>query len=426
MARRRAGFILELPEPYELGAEGLDVYRNFVLPSTVGQRVWVRAWELDPGAPQVVHHAILSVDRGGWAAAQDAADPGPGFTAMDLRGGASPGGFYLVWAPGTTPGTGADTNAAWNLDPTTSLILQVHLQPSGKPESVRPRVGLYLTAEPPSRQGLTLRVGDEPIDIAPGQTDFEMRDQISLAADATLTSVFPHAHYLARSVQSQAHLPDGSTRWLLDIDDWDFAWQDQYRYADGGIELPAGTVIDLVIRYDNSADNPRNPHSPPQRVVTGPNSTDEMGNLTFELLAHDQPGLLSLREGKYRRALKFDGSADGHYNLANTLRDLGRLEDAEAEYRAALVAEPSHPWSLHNLALLLMKLRRFDDAVAVAQREIAVAPTSAAAHNNLGNALRGAERPADAAVEFRAALALDPNFEMARNNLRAMGLPERE
>lgn len=412
--------IVALPEPYELGAEGLDVYRNFVLPSPVSQRVWVRAWELDPGSPQVVHHAILSVDRGGWARAEDEADPGPGFEAMDVRGGQSPGGSYLVWAPGTTPSDGGE-ELAWSLSPSTSLILQLHLQPSGKPESVAPRVGLYLSEHPPTRRGLTMRVGDNPIDIPAGEAAYVLTDRVELPAAASLRSVFPHAHYLARSFESRAQLPDGTTRWLLRIDDWDFAWQDQYRYR-APVELPAGTVIDLRITYDNSAQNPRNPHDPPQRVRTGPNSTDEMGNLTFEVMASDQAGFLALREAKYRRALGFDGSATAHYNLANVLRDQGRLDEAVAEYRAALATDPGHLWSLHNLSMLLQQAGQFSEAVALAQREVEVTPESAAAYNNLGNALRGSEQRDQAVAAFRRALELDPDFELARNNLRILGV----
>ncbi|MFV8756823.1 tetratricopeptide repeat protein [Nannocystaceae bacterium ST9] len=411
--------VIAVPEPYDLAAEGLDVYRNFVVASPVDHRVWVRAWALDPGNPKVVHHAILSVDREGWARGEDEATPGPGFEAMDLRGGQSPGGFYLVWAPGTTP-TLAGSDAAWALDPGMDLILQLHLQPSGKPESVAPRIGLYLGDRPPSRPGLTLRLGDRPIDIPAGEREYEIRDRLVLPADATFLSVFPHAHFLGRSVECRARLPEGGERWLLHIDDWDFAWQDQYRYATP-LELPAGTVIDLRITWDNSAENPRNPSSPPVRVRTGPNSTDEMGNVTFEIQPHDPRGMLALREVKYRRALELDDTALGHYNLANVERDLGEFDEAEAEYREALADDPEHLWSLHNLSMLLQQRGRASEAVPLAEREVEVAPDSAAAYNNLGNALRGAGRDADALLAFRHALELDPEFELARNNLRILG-----
>lgn len=409
--------IVALPEAYTLGAEGIDRYHNFVIAAPLERKVWVRAWELDPGNPRVVHHAILSVDRSGWARAQDEAAPGLGFEAMELGGAQSPDGAYLVWVPGSESEA---QGMMWSLGPGTDLVLQLHLQPSGKLESVQPRIGLHFSERPPPRTGLTLRVGDNPIDIAPGVADYALHDTLELAADATFVSVFPHAHYLARSVEIEATLPSGDRRWLLRIADWDFAWQDQYRFREP-LELPAGTRIELRITYDNSAQNPRNPSSPPRRVVSGPASTDEMGNATFEVQPHDQAGLLALRESKYRRELRFGSTAARHYNLANVLRDRGELDAAEAEYRAALLDEPTHAVSLHNLSMLLQRDARFDEAIELARRQVETTRTPASL-NNLGNALRSGGRNDEAITVFRDALAIDPTYELALNNLRALGV----
>jgi hypothetical protein len=84
-----------------------------------------------------------------------------------------------------------------------------------------------------------------------------------------------------------AHLPDGSTRGLLWIKNWDFSWQDSYFYKTP-FSLPKGTVIDTTIVYDNSDGNPRNPHHPAVDVRWGQQSFDEMGTLT--LLVASPPG----------------------------------------------------------------------------------------------------------------------------------------
>jgi hypothetical protein len=55
-----------------------------------------------------------------------------------------------------------------------------------------------------------------------------------------------------------ATLPDGSNKAIFWIRDWDFKWQDFYTYKEPFL-LPKGTRIEAVLRYDNSADNPRNP-----------------------------------------------------------------------------------------------------------------------------------------------------------------------
>ena len=42
------------------------------------------------------------------------------------------------------------------------------------------------------------------------------------------------------------------------------------------------------IIYDNSADNPENPYSPPQRIKWGRESNDEMGAVTVQVIANDE------------------------------------------------------------------------------------------------------------------------------------------
>jgi hypothetical protein len=82
-------------------------------------------------------------------------------------------------------------------------------------------------------------------------------------------------HLLGRAMTVTARLPDGSTRSLLRIDDWDFDWQLRYEYA-RPVSLPAGTRIEAECVYDNSAGNPANPSKPPRVVTSGFETTDEM------------------------------------------------------------------------------------------------------------------------------------------------------
>jgi len=81
-----------------------------------------------------------------------------------------------------------------------------------------------------------------------------------------------------------AKLPDGTTKSLLHIANWDFNWQDEYEFV-RPIVLPRGTTVSMRSRTDNSAGNPHNPHSPPVRVRWGAAATDEMSELLLQLLA---------------------------------------------------------------------------------------------------------------------------------------------
>jgi hypothetical protein len=92
-----------------------------------------------------------------------------------------------------------------------------------------------------------------------------------MKVDMRAISVTAHAHYLGKEINATATFPDGSSKPLLWIKDWDFNWHDQYAFKDP-VLLPKGTKIDVRITYDNSADNPQNPSNPPRRVQWGEES----------------------------------------------------------------------------------------------------------------------------------------------------------
>jgi len=123
-----------------------------------------------------------------------------------------------------------------------------------------------------------------------------------------------------------ATLPDGSERILLDIPDWDLNWQDTYHFASEVI-LPAGTVLHARITYDNSEDNPNNPHSPPRRVKWGRESTDEMGSITLGGVVLEE-GAASLRQATRRQG------AETLLALAREFRESGRGERLARVVRA--------------------------------------------------------------------------------------------
>jgi hypothetical protein len=80
-----------------------------------------------------------------------------------------------------------------------------------------------------------------------------------------------------------ATLPDGTTQPLIWIKDWDFNWQNAYRYRTP-LDLPKGTRIDLVYTFDNSENNPHNPIHPPVRIHWGEETKDEMALVFLTVL----------------------------------------------------------------------------------------------------------------------------------------------
>jgi hypothetical protein len=407
--------IVKLPA-YALHAEGKDVYRNFVVPSPVSTLRYVKAWEFRPGS-RAIHHAIVNVDRLGLARQRDAEDPEPGFEGMDIGNVQSADGFYLVWAPGNVP-TPPDPSRAWRLDEHTDLVVQLHLQPRGKEETVEPSIGLYFSDRPPTEQLFVLRVGDPPIDIPPSEKRYAIHTEYALPADVDVVNVFPHAHYLAKTMRSWATLPDGSTKELLAIDAWDFNWQDSYTYAEP-VALPAGTTISMEITYDNSEDNVRNPSHPPKRVRTGERSTDEMGNMTFEVLPRDARGLRRLRLSNYERLLGGADTARNQYNLANALADDARTDEAIAHYRRAIAEDPALAPAHFNLGNLLMARGSLEEAIAELRAAVRAKPDFASADVNLGHALEAKGDGSGAMAAYREAVAIDARSSIAHASLGA-------
>jgi hypothetical protein len=374
--------VITLPA-YPLAAAGADDYRNFVVRAPVTTTRWVAAWELRPNG-RTIHHAIINVDRNGLLRKRDGSDGKPGFSGMEALDAQSPDGFYLVWTPGQAP-TPPVAGQAWRIDGETDLIVQLHLRPTGKPETVQPSVALYFTDTAPTVPRMTMRIGDLPIDIAPGAT-FTMRDAVTLPVDVELLAMFPHLHYLGRTVRVRAKLPaDNAERALLDIEDWDPAWQDKYVLATP-LRLPAGTTLSMELGYDNSGNNPRNPHAPPVRVRTGERTVDEMGNVTFELRLGGERDKVAMRETKYRREIERGGGARAWYNLGNTLGEEGRFGEAIDAFRRAVALAPSLMPAHANLGRALFVSGDVDGAIGAYEAALALDPQNARVRKMLDEA----------------------------------------
>lgn len=270
--------VVRMPEPYEIHSEGPDVYQNFVIPIPNDRVRYVRAMEFRPGNPRVVHHAFLAIDETKESSRVDSKEEGPGFGGMHLPSSALvPDGQFFSWQPGKVPMGGPDQRA-WRLGTNSWLVVQLHLQTTGKAETVQSEVGFYFSDTPATDITFKLGLSSYDLDIAPGVTNFLAEDAFVLPVDVELLAILPHAHYVARVMQGVATLPDGSNVWLINIPRWDFNWQGEYWYRDP-IQLPAGTRIGLRFFYDNSTNNAANPSSPPRPVSYGLQSTDEMAEL---------------------------------------------------------------------------------------------------------------------------------------------------
>ena len=118
-----------------------------------------------------------------------------------------------------------------------------------------------------------------------------------------------------------AVLMDGTRKDILKIPSWDFNWQERYYFKEP-VRLAKGTRIEVEIVYDNSAQNPNNPNSPPKRVRFGQQSTDEMGSMSIEIVPsreRDFPDFANAVQQHLQRSI-----VDGLGNLPGRGRGLRR------------------------------------------------------------------------------------------------------
>ena len=422
--------VLSLPQAYTLAAGGADVFRNFVIPVPALSTRYVRAIEFRADNPKAIHHASLGVDRARLSRKLDRLDPTPGFASMPDDEVPT----VFGWSPGKVPSMDA-ADTAWTLEPGSDLVLQLHLLPGTAPERIQPTVGLFFTEQPPTRQPLTVKLESKAIDIPAGRSEHVVEDSYVLPADIDVVSVYPHAHYLAKEMKGVATLPDGTTKWLIWIKQWDFRWQDQYRYA-SPLSLPGGTRLTMRFTYDNSDANRSNPNHPARRVKWGPRSSDEMGALWLEVLPRQPDAAALLLRDDARRSLRADiagaemqastSPSDplAHNFLAVKYLQAARVPEAIAQLEEALRLRPDDAEAHSNLASALLVQGNLADALRHGQEAARIKPADDRVHFNLGNVMSAAGQRDAAVREFRQAVQINPENADAHLNLALLVGPQ--
>ena len=454
--------VIQMTEPFSLPAEGRDVFRNFAVPIPLTETKYVRAFEFRPGNARLVHHARMLFDNTPASRDRDDADPLPGFkSSMLLDDIFDPNGHWIGWTPGKQPAMRGE-DMAWRLDPGTDMVVEMHLVPTGKPEVIQSSMGLFFTDQAPKRIPAILRLGSKTMDIAPGDENYAVTDTYKLPVDVEVLNVYAHAHYLGKRMESWAVLPNGTRKDLLLIKQWDFDWQDEYRYVKP-VALPAGSTLSMKFTFDNSTANVRNPFNPPVRVTYGWETSREMADVWFQVLPATLLDLGKITDdfGEKERRAQMDGYEKqlevepgdyekrnrlgnyymnlrrydeaikqfeiitkqqpdyefAHYNLGLAAEALGSPVEAETHYRNALRARPGYTEANNNLGILLSTRGDADGAVRHFRQALKSDPDHGEAHNNLGIAL-GSQGEFDSAVRhFREALKANPYYAEAYNNL---------
>ena len=456
----RPDVVVTPARPYLLSPRKDETYRDLVVPTSLESDVFVRAVEFKTGGAPI-HHAVIRVDRTSASRRRDGQDGQPGFDSTMAQSIQDPDGQFIGWAPGSGPIL-SPAGMPWRLPRGSDLVIEVHLVSASEPLSIQPTVGLFLTDTPSTRNPVRVRMGSKLIDIPAGEPNYVVTDTYELPVDVDLLSVFPHAHYLGKDMLFTAALPGGPAKPLLHIKQWNFRWQQDYRYATP-IPLPRGTILTMRYTYDNSERNTENPNRPPVRVRAGERSTDEMATFGMQVMTKSQEdsvrlvqefderdlmanvamaearvreepnvaGYRSLLGGTYvevgrfadalphlREAIRLKDESAGTYNyLGMALQELGSVAESLRYFERAAALDPKNETAFFNLGNALARLSRSDEAVKAYERSLAINPDYAYAHVNLAVLLAPRGRTNDALAHLQRAAELEPDSAVMHLNL---------
>ena len=268
-----------------------DEYRCFVLPTQFTADNYLTAIEVVPGNPKVVHHVLVFHDTSAIPAKNDAKDPQPGY--LSFGGTGSPTSQLIgVYVPGQEPyifpdGLGAKLLKKGN------IILQIHYPGYVQNQIDSTKVLLQTTTQTIRNMLIVPAVNHNsptlingPLYI-PADQKKTFNTKTTLNNPITIFAVAPHMHLVGKSIKAFS-INGKDTTPIVNIPNWDFHWQRTYVMRRPLI-LSKGTEIWGEANYDNTAQNPNNPNSPPIAVELGEGTKDEMMLVYFWLSGYN-PG----------------------------------------------------------------------------------------------------------------------------------------
>ncbi len=272
--------VLAMPKAVAIPAGGDVEYTYEIVPTNFAEDKWVQMSEVRPGARQYVHHAVVYVRPPGssWLRGAPVGQP---FTASSLKDPAlqhqaheTTSDLLLVYAPGSSPDQWPDGLAKF-IPAHSDLVFQMHYTTNGQAGEDQSSLGLVFSHKPPSQRVLSLQLANDhdPVPIPPNADNYRVEVRGTLPNDATLLSLFPHMHLRGKRFEFNLVRPEHRKETLLRVN-YDFYWQLSYRLAEPR-PLPAGTELQAVAWYDNSANNPHNP-DPNSPVRWGEQTYNEM------------------------------------------------------------------------------------------------------------------------------------------------------
>ena len=292
--------IIDLPIEAQVPATGEVPQTSYFVKSPFPTDVWIQKMQVRTNNPAIVHHATLfirqlpegTVIKDGRPVVDGVRSDGAR-DGLNLNAGLPPGSGPGIRLVSYVPGRGWEAYAdgvARRLPKGAYIEMNMHYQPSGKPEKERAQFGIWFSKVPVHYEmqnvstldrGTTM-VDDKPLpndripNIPPGVDNWKITNFKVFPEPATLYALSPHMHLRGKDMKFILTYPDGREQLVLDVPKYDFNWQLYYELATP-LKIPAGSKLTAIAHYDNSPKNKWNP-APDKEVFWSEQSWDEMYN----------------------------------------------------------------------------------------------------------------------------------------------------
>jgi len=283
---------------WHMPAQSQDAWYKPIVDTGLTEQRWVRAIEIRPATKKgrrITHHALARLKQ------DDGGDP----LKTSADNADTTGGLFMEWAVGKQ-GELLRPNTGKLMLPGSKIIFDIHYHAVGEDitDSVELGIYFYPKNETPKYRTLlgsfqAIAGGKDNLDIPPNSVSVTQDFHVMKRA-GRIENFQPHMHLRGKAMSMEAILPDGTSRMLSYVNNFQFNWHLNYVYADEAAPiLPKGTILRFTAWHDNTTANKENP-DPNQWVGWGERTVDEMAhawvNVTY-MSDEDYVAELARRKG---------------------------------------------------------------------------------------------------------------------------------
>ena len=267
-------------EDYTMPAAGQDVWWKPLAAIPLTEARWVRAVEIRPGTlagKKIMHHVRADL------------------VVPELPNGRGGNDYALMeWAIGKQNDIFRE-GAGKLLEPGAAIRWELHLHAVGAETRDHAEIAIWFYPrgqEPTHKTNLVgfQAMDNQTLDISPNSIAQHSKITV-LKTAARLENFQPHMHLRGKAMLMEAVLPDGTTRVLSYVNNFNFNWMNNYIYTDEEAPvLPRGTAIRVTAWHDNTTGNRHNPD---------PNKWTGWGDRTVDEMAHAWVNVTTLSDAEY-------------------------------------------------------------------------------------------------------------------------------